>query len=880
VCPTVTHVSHIQETYFKCPTVESCFLLSEMCNPKMQSLSDSINCNGSIIVSNKLCKRIPHSGILDFEQPACQQPKTLNFGNHICDGKLDCLDRSDESMCPEHFDNVDFSIFNDCTQYNGQEQGFKCGKKCISSLFWCNKAELKSVIETYNLNHTSCPMLLKTLNNEKLCQNFTFWSNRTCPKKFFRSTGYNPGKCYPEKTHTEFLDQIRPYYYENNGIIRKCNNNKTIIFEADWCDGYVHCPDGSDEDPNDCGKCPRTYGFPKDRKYATFSCKHKYTGRLICAVPCDGKEDLCLDDVDEQCSSASITSTLLFGTALVILSVIAGELYIWYKNKHESFKTDRFQLTMMKKMSIVDMLQSCFEGCLNSKKIFIPFKKIHNSENFAYECVILSKTLGLINGEKAHGIAKLFYNLECKYHSGNIESVHICIRRNFETNENAKELFKLLRKPPTKRKSYHKLIPSAILKVLNTQFAASAYFYLLVSAKLLAYYVDMYKDIYVIIEFSEFITLSNLNFNSFGFQVYIMLIVSVTLPLIFNWFTLYHAKEWLHLKPKNINLALLIVWPLVPAVAIYVTSKQNFLTQRVKTLQHYNKGNLKNVPQLIKTLTKNDFLMQQSSTLLSDLRSNENATEHFVQSLVLILLIALKFTKSGTVSGFQELLTGDSNLFFLVLSAIWSIRSIISGYLQKKIVQNNHSMPFTGIVVQLSYATVAMICRISAIVIFFAPAMGLFSLLEHWKMGSFHISKDLIFDLADNGTLLNANNVWKQINTYNELTLFELDVYYIAFLLIFLFHFILAAAVKLKSSNQFKSREIYLKKILHILHQGYLFTFSAAQNFYNELLINLVDVYSKVEELEWDNTSLCMKYNPGLLKLAGSLVETGFQTGL
>ncbi len=32
VCPTVGNVSHIQESYFKCPKEESCFLLSEMCN--------------------------------------------------------------------------------------------------------------------------------------------------------------------------------------------------------------------------------------------------------------------------------------------------------------------------------------------------------------------------------------------------------------------------------------------------------------------------------------------------------------------------------------------------------------------------------------------------------------------------------------------------------------------------------------------------------------------------------------------------------------------------------------------------------------------------------------------------------------------------------
>jgi hypothetical protein len=220
-------------------------------------------------------------------------------------------------------------------------------------------------------------------------------------------------------------------------------------------------------------------------------------------------------------------------------------------------------------------------------------------------------------------------------------------------------------------------------------------------------------------------------------------------------------------------------------------------------------------------------LKQQSSTLLSDLRSNENATEHFIQSLVLIMLIALKFTTTGTVSGFQELLAGNSNFFLLVLSAVWSIFSIISGFLQRKIVQKNHSISFLGILIQLAYATLAMICRISSILTFFAPAIGLFNLLGHFKMGNIAFARNTIYDVRDNETLINIRDVWKQIHNYEELTVFQLDVYYIVFLVFILFHFLLVAAIKLKSSKEFRSRKDYFKKILHILHQGNSHTFFA-----------------------------------------------------
>ena len=215
-------------------------------------------------------------------------------------------------------------------------------------------------------------------------------------------------------------------------------------------------------------------------------------------------------------------------------------------------------------------------------------------------------------------------------------------------------------------------------------------------------------------------------------------------------------------------------------------------------------------------------MLQKSSSVLSILRANENATEHLIQSLVLIFIVALKFTKSRTVNGFQELLAGGSDVYMLGISAAWSMFSVISGSVQQKIVQKNHSMPFKGILLQFCYSTLAMFCRISAIVFFFAPAMGLFNLLMHWNVGKLPF-KINYYDVTENGTLTEV--VWKQINHYEELTTFRLDIFYISFLLLIPIHFLTVAAIKLKFSREFKSRKDYRKKIFHILHQGIFWNF-------------------------------------------------------
>jgi hypothetical protein len=840
MCPTLGNVSHIQESYLKCPKYELCFLLTEMCNASKKIRKGSTICFGDIYFSNKLCDRFPHTDkIVGCDEAMCKKAKQCIEENKICNGVIDCIDRSDESLCPENtISNIDFSIFTEC-ENKYQQKGFKCGNACISYANWCKNYNSEKILKDLKITESDCPMLLKTLNNEKLCQNFTFWKNRTCKIFQTRFTGNYPGEC------AQFEDEFVNKYWQTDGSLRKCNDNKTSIHEELWCDGYMQCPDGSDEDPEECGKCPRTFGYPKDYKHATFSCKHKYTGRPICAVPCDGKDDLCLDDIDEQCSSASVQSTLLFGILLVILSVISGELYIFYIKKSKSNKKEGFQLNILKENSLLCILECCSDGHANLKKTFAYFKKSHCSEKYTEECATLSYTLGLINRENAQEIAKLFYNLECTFHKGNIDSVHTCIKNTFATNENTKLLFALISQPPLKTQFFKKLRHQSVLNVFKTQFSAGFFFLLLVTAKLFAYYADVYKDIYIIVEYSKLLTVDFMNLHSFGFQVFMLLIISVTLPASVNLFSLHQANtkrsNW---KSRFIDFGVLILSPLVPALAVYVSSKLNLVTKRIKTFHQTNKKlNKKNSSESIKTILQNDHLMQQSSTILSDLKANENATEQFIQSLVLIMIIALKFTKSGTVSGFQELLAGNSDLFLLVLSAVWSVFSIIFGFVQNKSVQKHHSMPFSGKAIQFSYATLAMICRISACVIFFTPAIGLFNLLGHWKMGNFkfYFRKTyrldagifLIIDVTDNGTLIYAKDVWKQINNYEELTVYQLDVYYIVFLLIIFFHFFLVAAIKLTCSKEFKSRKDYLKKMLHILHQGNTSNFSAQNMLYN-----------------------------------------------
>ncbi len=117
------------------------------------------------------------------------------------------------------------------------------------------------------------------------------------------------------------------------------------------CDGYEHCLDGSDEDVDFCKDCSRTEGFPLNEfdtsiyndgqglltknHEAIFPCQHRYTGKWICAVPCDQKDDLCLDESDESSCSLDWTLTLLVYLIFIFL-VLAPILFCT-----EKFMTNR-----------------------------------------------------------------------------------------------------------------------------------------------------------------------------------------------------------------------------------------------------------------------------------------------------------------------------------------------------------------------------------------------------------------------------------------------------------------------------------------------------------------------------------------------------------
>lgn len=156
----------------------------------------------------------------------------------------------------------DYNIINDltpCQDLNNQA-GLGLSNHssfCLNYLFWCSFGDDNGK-EYINIG---CPSFKKLIGNKEFCQNVTFWKDRPCDNKdeYVRGIGKFIGKCISKNCSCEdpsdlslcpdksqHICPVESKYCKQNETWT-CNDNTTCISEALVCDGFQHCPDGSDE---------------------------------------------------------------------------------------------------------------------------------------------------------------------------------------------------------------------------------------------------------------------------------------------------------------------------------------------------------------------------------------------------------------------------------------------------------------------------------------------------------------------------------------------------------------------------------------------------------------------------------------------------------
>ena len=216
--------------------------------------------------------------------------------------------------------------------------------------------------------------------------------------------------------------------------------------------------------------------------------------------------------------------------------------------------------------------------------------------------------------------------------------------------------------------------------------------------------------------------------------------------------------------------------------------------------------------------------------------------ENFIQTFLQTLLILLARTKTSTTGGFEVLFTKTSILGFpanyaLAFALLTGLRSCLKLHV-KAIATEKMILPFKANVACNCWSTMAAAKRLTSLVIFFMPAMGLCDLLYHWKAEQVPFSwrktsaKNNWMKPNDTIALFNTTRpvFWSEIDRwdytnpsspippdYTYYTGINLTETTVVFGFIMACHFIITIIVKAYTVDNFK-RWRFMNMFVHIIY--------------------------------------------------------------
>ena len=664
-----------------------------------------------------------------------------------------------------------------------------------------------------------CGDLISQVESQYLCTNQSFWNDKACNKNYTSSRCLSnyPGKCTDFKTcelkvvnsndvdfiegnmcslifsllQTKFSPSNERAFCENftckkryegvnasHGVIEPTNIQS--VHQDFVCDGNIDCLEVSDENQALCKQCPRDFGHPPGKsKSATLSCRHRYTKGWICAVPCDGVDDLCENFEDENCSEN--TTLLLIGSILVliILTILLGNVVFFIEfhrdcedlnnkranNSKEQFSHEDVIDDIENNYFILDKLIKMLEQCIqlkNSKKIdqilkyFFYQEFLINQKNWKITLINLKKKF--LKDIKAKLVYCWLSNLS------NQNSEHILYKLILS------KVFKLrFLEMKSRMKTHTKLLE--ILEKLNNHLISIFH--------IMFYYLDVIKDIFVVVLIFLKVQFSS-SFFAFSIQVLLFNFLSIVIPQVI--ISIYIICIALQGKISSYTCIVTLVPLMCPAITIFFIGKL--------------KCNIK--------LLKNESRKSIWRKRLSLFKMIEATFENSIQILISFLVILLKYSNTKTIHGMENLIRNDEIGIF-VMSLAWSIISIAFTEMQWQSSRKSYLMPKIGKLIIGINSLLAVLTRAFGIIIFLAPSMGLLNLQHHWQKSQTKWREEN----------LESKN-WKSISQYFEMTNGTVQFYFLCLISILIFHLVLVTLIKIFMGICFNDRKHIISKVFHV----------------------------------------------------------------
>jgi len=241
--------------------------------------------------------------------------------------------------------------------------------------------------------------------------------------------------------------------------------------------------------------------------------------------------------------------------------------------------------------------------------------------------------------------AKIIFELELQFHEGHEKETHQCLKQHIGTNENMQAFYSLITSSENfgrlkKKILHHGFVETILAFYKSSNFALNCQNILKIILQLILYSWDLIKDVYFLIVYAQFFPVSRNDFDTFGFQIFFILLLSILVPIALNLFVLLlESPAHLTLKGKIFLVSFSFVSQ--PAIG-YVINRIKFAKEKI--LKRYRKLSLhEHSENLVETISKLEQQSQRLAKLKSKLRLNEGIFESSIQALILLLVIAIHF---------------------------------------------------------------------------------------------------------------------------------------------------------------------------------------------------------------------------------------------
>ena len=508
---------------------------------------------------------------------------------------------------------------------------------------------------------------------------------------------------------------------------------------------------------------------------ATFPCLHRYTGRAICAVPCDGIDDMCENYADEDnCNIPNFIDLLIQVTLLTLvvgiasIALISAWRYLFQKKELEtegpiiSIPWQSIGMTV-DEQKLSDLVESGYMGKAMQNLMYY----LWNTEDVIFQ----------------RSVSKELY---CKMaRKQEMESdLNIFFLKNLGTNASIGRLYDLVDESVSVKMEtffYHKL-PSRIHRMLCSSLIRMVKIVMSKLVNVSLYYTDIYKDIYlahliytqVIVQPSGFTFKGKESFPTIVFFVIVASIAATEVCNIVIFISHSEFGKWSFWK----WLPTITCAPLMPAFIEFEGLIEEIrlysLARKIKSKQVVMWGWHKEA--LLERIRDNICALR---SLLYEFRASENSFEHFVQPVLLILILQLSKTTSPIVSGFNKVFLDEASPL-VYMSAISSLKSLVAGHIYYLSITKNDFLGLTAKLILIPYYLIGSASQIFRVLLIFTPLMGLFDTMHHYLKGIMEMENiNLMYEPLLNLTYTQLWNNHYRLREFNEFFSLPSVVYFV-----------------------------------------------------------------------------------------------------